>query len=127
MCSLYPSLCPSLPVFCDVSSTVQLPPPPSPRATVEKLQKDLDTKRAESEGLAATLHSLETAASEATSEKEKLKILVDRSSEDMERVLQVGGRGGRRSLFGCEKTEGVWDEEIGLRKGVFELAREQNG
>lgn len=59
---------------------------------MEKLQKDLDTKRAESEGLAATLHSLETAASEATSEKEKLKILVDRSSEDMERVLQVGGR-----------------------------------
>ena len=89
MCSLYPSLCPSLPACCDASSTP--PPPPSPRATVEKLQKDLDTKRAESEGLAATLHSLETAASEATSEKEKLKILVDRSSEDMERVLQVGG------------------------------------
>ena len=60
---------------------------------MERLQKDLDTKTAESEGLAATLHSLETAASEATSEKEKLKILVDRSSEDMERVLQVRREG----------------------------------
>ena len=75
---------------------------------MERLQRDLTTKRAESEGLAATLHSLETAASEATSEKEKLKILVDRSSEDMERVLQVGGRDGVR------REKGVWGEEGGV-------------
>lgn len=74
---------------------------------MEKLQKDLETKQAESEGLAATLHSLEVAASEATSEKEKLKIMVDRSSEDMERVMQVGGRGGRQRCGG-EMCGGRW-------------------
>ena len=77
---------------------------------MEKLQKDLETKQAESEGLAATLHSLEVAASEATSEKEKLKIMVDRSSEDMERVMQVGGRGGGEVWRGD-----VWGE-VGVMK-----------
>lgn len=76
---------------------------------VEKLQRDLDTKRAESEGLAATLRSLETAASEATSEKEKLKILVDRSSEDMERVLQVR-----------KEEEDIWGEEGERERRVLE-------
>ena len=59
------------------------------RLTVEKLQKGASQREAENEGLKATLSNLEAALSESTNEKEQLKIVVDRSSEDLERKMKV--------------------------------------
>lgn len=56
---------------------------------VERYRKDLSAKQAENEGLLATMDSLEVAAREATNDKEKLKIIVDRSTDDFDKVIKT--------------------------------------